>query len=116
MVCIIAPTAGQITTRAIACKKFNLIGTRCDRADDDSEHPVAVKIGCDNADLYLGGGCGYTLPCELDATTVSIALGRKLAEGRGKRATEEVKTDLVQLAGRRALQGKGDRQFARRRH
>lgn len=51
----------------VACKELHLIGTRWNRANHNFEY---------NADVDLRGGCSYTLPCELDATTVSIALGR----------------------------------------
>jgi hypothetical protein len=45
VVCIIAPTAGQIAAGTIARKELDLIGIRWDWADDDFEHPLAVKIG-----------------------------------------------------------------------
>src|SRR6266404_1343302 len=114
VVCIASPAADQSASRTITCDEFKGVRSRSNRADNDIESAVALNVGRDDAEFNRRDACSYTLPCDRGARTI-ICLGRELAEGRGKRGAEEVDTHLVQLAGRRAHQFKGHRQFVRRR-
>src|SRR6266852_8064836 len=108
-------TTGQIATRAIAGSKFEMIGARGNRANSDAEDPVSVNVGGDNSEFHPRDTSGHALPCGRVARRTTGDLSRKLAKRRGNCGAEDVHSDLIQLAGRRTPQGKGDRQFARRR-
>src|SRR6266849_512553 len=108
----IAGAAGQTATRTIARDEFKVIGARSDGAHHDCEGAVSMNVGRDNTEFHCREAFGHTLPCDRAAGTVT---GRKLAEGRGKCGAEDVDIDLIELAGPRAYQSKGHRQFARRR-
>src|SRR5713101_8000923 len=107
---IASPTAGQIATRTIARHEFDVIRTRGDGANADREGSIAVDVGRDNAEFDRRYCFGHALPCDRSAGTAA-AVDQKLAEGGGKRGAQGCDCDLVQLAGRRAHQGKGHRQF-----
>ena len=108
----IARTADQIAARTVARLEFDVICTRGDRPDDNGEGAIAVNVGRDYSESDRGGRRGHTLPRERLAGAAVI--NRKLAEGRGKSAAEGHDSDLIKLAGRRAYQSKGHRQFVRR--
>src|SRR4029077_15687100 len=111
----ITPATGQTATSTIARIEFQMIGACGNRSDDDGEATIAVNVGCNDPKFHRRDGFGHTLPRNCGAGTTSAA--GKLAESLGKRGAEDVNTDLIELAGRRAHQFKGHRQLAcRRRH
>ena len=71
-----------------------------------------MNVGRDYSEFDRGGRRGHPLARERLAGAAVI--NRKLAEGRGKSAAEGHDSDLIKLAGRRAYQSKGHRQFVRR--
>jgi hypothetical protein len=54
VICIIAPTAGQIATPTIARLEFGGIGTRGDWANADCEGSITVDIGRDHSEFDRG--------------------------------------------------------------
>src|SRR5258708_4950308 len=104
-----ATAAVEFATGTIVGKELDVIGPRCDRADDDLERAVPVEISGDNSDFYFRKGRGHSL-FSSGCASAAAAIGRKLAEVRREGAAEEVKSDLIQFAWSGTHQGEGHRQ------
>src|SRR5258707_15583462 len=85
-----SPAAVQFATGTIVGKEFDVIGPRCDRADDDLERAVPVEISGDISDFYFRKGRGHSL-FRSGCGGAPAATRRKLAAVRGEGGAAEVK-------------------------